>query len=142
MKLETCYKVTTLDCQSVCKNFKNCLQELVLTYSTEHFTVPRLDGSGLFVFKDIQKAQDFINRVKRKQDKLGNTNLHFLIWEAVGMNVRPKSRAVNINRNLTISRIISFWRGISSRRWIGRFTGKGYDYFVADAVKLVKVVSV
>jgi len=133
MKFETVYKVTTVECKSCASSFENFLPQLVVNYSIEHFALPpeMLPNSGLFCFKDLVKAQRFICRNKC-------SGIEWVIWEAVGGNVRPKKAFVTVN-SFFRDRVFNFWKSLQSRFGF-RVARSSYGYYVADCIKLTKLV--
>ena len=135
MKIQTVYKVTTKGCHSCLMAYKKTPIEvknlLCLTYSTLTWTLPNinLEGSGCFVFCSLDDARDFIKLVK-VDDQL-------ICWEALAGNVRPKGSYIPLGSRSTVERLKMFW----SKLWVkSKFRTPKQKFYIADAVKLVKVV--
>ena len=140
----TVYKVTTKACQSCLMAYPETSTEiknfLGLSYSVQTWTIPniRLPGSGIFVCKTREQVNRF---VRNNSEILGND---YIVWEAIAMNVRRQYKFIPLGRTRTVEHLVKFW---NEKLWdflrsigVKVLNCRRKDYFVADAVKLVKQI--
>ena len=137
MKITTVWKVTTKDCKSAMSLSPKWCKELTVTYSPDSWTVPnKIEHQGgafpLMVFDSLEKASRFFYSAIRY-------NANWVIWEAQALNVRKKLVVLRMNNRFSLWGIIAFWTA-RSRANLQKKPFQSHGFYVADAVKLVKIV--
>ncbi len=140
----TVYKVTTKACQSCLMAYPATPTEiknfLGLSYSVQTWTIPnvRLPGSGIFVCKTLEQVRRF---VKNNSEILGDD---YIVWEAIAMNVRRQYKFIPLGRTRAVEHLVKFWNeklyDFLASVGVHVHNCRRKDYFVADAVKLVKQI--
>ena len=127
MNIERVFKITTTDCRSCATVFRYFLPELIITYSTQYFSLPVVKDSAIFVFKDLSAAEMFISTNRRYRDK-------WVVWEAEALNVRQKKMRLRVGMNFA-KQFLDFWLR-------GKFgqNRASHRYYVCDALRLIKIV--